>query len=58
MIYLEHPELEITFMTAHASKGLGFDTVVIINCQNAKFGFPSKIKKNPRLNQLLIENKT
>ena len=58
MIYLEHPELEITFMTAHASKGLGFDNVVIINCQNAKFGFPSKIQNDPVLKHVLIEDKS
>lgn len=28
---VKYPELDITFMTAHSSKGLGYDEVIIVN---------------------------
>ena len=31
---LKYPKLNITFMTAHASKGLGYDNVIVINGKN------------------------
>lgn len=43
------PELDITFMTAHSSKGLGYDEVIIINGKNETYGFPSKIEDDPVL---------
>lgn len=46
---LKYPELDITFMTAHASKGLGYDNVIIINGRNETYGFPSKIEDDPVL---------
>lgn len=52
----KYPQLDITFMTAHASKGLGYDDVIIINCQNARFGFPSKIQDDPVLKHVLIQD--
>lgn len=45
-------------MTAHASKGLGYDNVIIINCINGTFGFPSKIQNDPVMKHVLIEDKT
>ena len=36
-------------MTAHASKGLGYDEVIVLNGKNDKYGFPSKIKDDPVL---------
>ena len=53
---LKYPNLDITFMTVHASKGLGYDNVIIINCINAKFGFPSKIQDDPVLKHVIIED--
>lgn len=49
----KHPELKITFMTAHASKGLGYDNVIVINCKNGVYGFPSKIEDDPVLNYVV-----
>lgn len=46
---VKYPELDITFMTAHASKGLGYDDVIIINGKNETYGFPSKIEDDPVL---------
>ena len=31
---VKYPQLNITYMTAHSSKGLGYDDVIIINCKN------------------------
>ncbi len=45
----KYPELDITFMTAHASKGLGYDNVIVVNGRNETYGFPSKIEDDPVL---------
>ena len=36
-------------MTAHSSKGLGYDDVIIVNGKNETYGFPSKIEDDPVL---------
>lgn len=46
---VKYPKLNITFMTAHSSKGLGYDDVIVINAKNETFGFPSKIEDDPVL---------
>ncbi len=46
---VKYPKLDITFMTAHSSKGLGYDDVIIINGKNDIYGFPSKIQDDPVL---------
>ncbi|MCR5775594.1 MAG: UvrD-helicase domain-containing protein [Lachnospiraceae bacterium] len=46
---LKYPELEITFMTAHSSKGLGYDDVIVINGKNETYGFPAKVENDPVL---------
>ncbi len=46
---VRYPELDITFMTAHSSKGLGYDDVIIVNGKNETYGFPSKIEDDPVL---------
>lgn len=46
---VKYPKLPITFMTAHSSKGLGYDNVIIINARNETYGFPSKIEDDPVL---------
>lgn len=46
---VKYPKLNITYMTAHSSKGLGYDDVIIINCKNETYGFPSKIEDDPVL---------
>ncbi len=50
---LKYPKLNITFMTAHASKGLGYDNVIVINGKNETYGFPSKIEDDPVLNYVV-----
>jgi DNA helicase-4 len=43
----KYPNIKITFLTAHSSKGLGFDNVIILNMKDDKFGFPSQIENDP-----------
>jgi len=47
IINKKYPKTEITFLTAHSSKGLGFDNVILLNMKDDKFGFPSKIEDDP-----------
>ena len=53
---IKHPKLNITFMTAHASKGLGYDNVIVINGKNETYGFPSKIETDPVLNYVIKQD--
>ena len=46
---MKYPKLNITFMTAHSSKGLGYDNVIVVNGRNETYGFPSKIENDPVL---------
>lgn len=47
LISKKYPNLNIIFLTAHASKGLGMDNVIIINGKDDLLGFPSKIEDDP-----------
>ena len=46
---VKYPKLNITYMTAHSSKGLGYDNVIVVNGRNETYGFPSKIEDDPVL---------
>ena len=50
---VKYPFLNITFMTAHASKGLGYDNVIVVNGRNETYGFPSKIEDDPVLSYVI-----
>ena len=54
----KYPELQISFMTAHASKGLGYDEVIVVNGQGGTYGFPSKIEDDPVLSLVLKEDRS
>ena len=54
----KYPKLDITFMTAHSSKGLGYDNVIILNCKNETYGFPSKIEDDPVLSFVIKGDKS
>lgn len=58
LVCLKYPKLKITFMTAHASKGLGYDNVIVINGKNETYGFPSKIEDDPVLNFVTKQDKS
>lgn len=47
VISKKYPNVKIDFLTAHSSKGLGYDNVIIINAKDAVYGFPSKIEDDP-----------
>ena len=47
LISKKYPKLDITFLTAHSSKGLGYDNVILINGKDDVLGFPSKIEDDP-----------
>lgn len=55
---VKYPELDITFMTAHASKGLGYDNVIVINGRNETYGFPAKIEDDPVLSLVIREDRS
>ena len=41
------PTLNITFLSVHSAKGLGFDQVIIINGNGGLHGFPSQVINHP-----------
>lgn len=47
IICKEVPEADVTLLTVHKSKGLGFDRVILLNAINASHGFPSQIQDAP-----------
>ena len=55
VIYNRRNDLDISYITAHKSKGLQADYVFILNNKNGRMGFPSKIQDSPILD-LLLEN--
>lgn len=44
------------FLTAHSSKGLGYDNVIIVNARNEIFGFPSKIDDDPVMKYVIKDD--
>ena len=54
-MYWDSPETPIRFLTAHKSKGLEADNVILLNFQNSTLGFPNKIADDPVLALVLAE---
>lgn len=54
---VKYPFLDITFMTVHSSKGLGYDDVIVINGKNETYGFPSKVEDDPVLSFVIKGDK-
>ncbi len=52
----KYPNANISFMTAHSSKGLGFDNVILINVFEGKFGFPCQIEDDPIIKLVMHED--
>ena len=48
-------QVKLSFLTAHASKGLSADNVIIINAKDETYGFPSKVEDDPVLH-LVVSN--
>ena len=55
IVYRKRP-LDITFLSVHSSKGLGFDQVIVLNMEDDVYGFPSKITNDPIM-KLLDDDK-
>lgn len=58
--YLKNPNYDITYLTVHSAKGLGFDEVIIINNENTIYGFPSKVTNNivkENMKELIFEER-
>ena len=53
---VKYPNLDITFMTVHMSKGLGYDNVIVVNGRNETYGFPAKIEDDPVLSYVVKED--
>ncbi|WP_315074483.1 UvrD-helicase domain-containing protein [uncultured Clostridium sp.] len=53
--YSKYPGLIINYLTAHKSKGLEADNVIVINLENSLLGFPNKISDDPILSLVLTD---
>ena len=53
VVFAKRKDLKMQFLTAHRSKGLQADYVVIVNNKNTKMGFPSKMQDASILRLLL-----
>ncbi|WP_338096063.1 UvrD-helicase domain-containing protein [Methanorbis rubei] len=51
----KYPKLVVEFLTAHRSKGLEADNVIILNLENNILGFPNKIADDPILRLVLTQ---
>ena len=49
----EFPDLELTYMTVHRSKGLEADYVVVLDLCSGKYGFPTEFTDDPLLDLVL-----
>lgn len=54
----KYPKMKLRYMTAHSSKGLGYDNVVILNGSEGKFGFPSQIQDDPIMKLVTVDDRT
>jgi DNA helicase-4 len=51
----KYPTLKISLSSVHGSKGNEADYVIILNIDNGKFGFPSKVEDDPVLSIVIPE---
>ena len=49
---------KLEFLTAHSSKGLGYDNVIIVNARNGMYGFPSKVDNDPVMQYVVRDDKS
>lgn len=55
---VKYPKAKVSFMTAHGSKGLGYDNVIILNVLESKYGFPCQIEDDPIMKMVRYEDKS
>ena len=53
---VKYPNVSLSGYTAHSSKGLGFDNVIILNGKDDVIGFPSKIEDDPVMKLVIKED--
>jgi DNA helicase-4 len=51
-----YPDANLTFMTAHSSKGLGYDNVILVNMFEGKYGFPCQVEDDPIMKLVTYED--
>lgn len=54
----KYTKAKIKFLTAHSSKGLGFDNVILVNMVDNKFGFPSQLEDDPIMKLVIYNDNT
>ena len=54
----KYPNAKINFLTAHSSKGLGYDNVILVNMFEGKFGFPCQLEDDPIIKLVTYEDKS
>lgn len=47
-----YPESDLTFLTIHSAKGLGFEECILLNLEDTIYGFPSKIQDEKMMKRL------
>ena len=52
----KYKDAKLEFLTAHSSKGLGYDNVIIVNARNELYGFPSKIDDDPVMKYVIKDD--
>ena len=52
----KYPDAKLDFLTAHSSKGLGYDNVILVNMFEGKFGFPCQIEDDPIIKLVTFED--
>lgn len=52
----KYPRARLEFLTAHSSKGLSYDNVVIVNTRDEKYGFPAQIEDDPVMKLVVCED--
>jgi len=50
------PKANLSFMTTHSAKGLGFDNVILLNMFEGKFGFPCQLESDPIMKLVRFED--
>lgn len=58
LISKKYKNARLVFLTAHSSKGLGYDNVIIVNARNEIYGFPSKVDNDPVMQYVVKDDKT
>lgn len=58
VISKKYPHAKLEFLTAHSSKGLGYDNVIIVNARNEMYGFPSKVDNDPVMQLVIHDDKS